>query len=217
MSNLDAIPAGEVLPRGLLRHPERVGDGIPRDVLLTCSTHRCHQAQVELSFLTGQLFELRHNRSGLGAPSLTIRATASPAVRARDTTDFSRRGLCGHHRQVILTKGCSELSCVAVEQHRIAEREKSVVLFNGMLIEPPPAFADERIDHQEQRGTRHMEVGHQQIDVAEAKPARDEQVGATRGLARCTNRFDGTRGGGADGDHTFRRLNDSECLGRHVI
>ena len=92
---------------------------------------------------------------------------------------------------------------MAVEQHRIAERQKAVLMLDGMGIQPSPAFADKRINHQQQGGAWHVKISEQHIHMLKRKPTGDEQIRASRSLARGPERLERTSGRGADGHHTF--------------
>ena len=56
------------------------------------------------------------------------------------------------------------LTQAPIQQHRIAKAQEAVVLAKGFVVKRAPARADEGIDHHQQRGSGHVEVGHQHVD-----------------------------------------------------
>ena len=53
-----------------------------------------------------------------------------------------------------IVRNLSRLARVAIQQHRVTKREHAVVVGDRMVVQVPPAIANECIDHHQERATR---------------------------------------------------------------
>ena len=123
------------------------------------------------------------------------RAVCTVAARAPPSTAsiVSRSGAA--HRRV---------SAAAFEQHGVAEGQEAVAAGERLLVQLPPAGADEGVDQHQQRGPGDVEVGEQPVDDAELEAAPDEQVRAPGDAAGRGPRLERPHHGGAHGQHPTR-------------